>query len=96
MCPAAASAYFICVSSLGPDRFECTGDGHAERQAGACQSEWDQFVLCRHDTVFECPDGRPTITDYQVCDGLEDCPDGNDEANCEDGGGAGGQGGTGA
>ncbi|XP_065366162.1 basement membrane-specific heparan sulfate proteoglycan core protein isoform X5 [Calliphora vicina] len=37
---------------------------------------------CRGDTTFTCRESGKIICDEQVCDGEEQCPDGEDESDC--------------
>ncbi|XP_037811627.1 basement membrane-specific heparan sulfate proteoglycan core protein-like isoform X4 [Lucilia sericata] len=37
---------------------------------------------CRGDTTFTCSESGKTICEEQLCDGEEQCPDGEDEMNC--------------
>lgn len=37
---------------------------------------------CRADDKVRCADGTVSICNVQLCDGVPDCPGGDDEANC--------------
>ncbi|XP_068154728.1 basement membrane-specific heparan sulfate proteoglycan core protein [Drosophila tropicalis] len=38
---------------------------------------------CRGDTTYTCPVSGHTICDEQRCDSIRDCPDNEDESNCD-------------
>lgn len=62
--------------------FEASGEDYAPitETSPVYTSQYD--VGCRGDTTFTCPESGKTICEEQLCDGEEQCPDGEDEMHC--------------
>ncbi|KAM7349811.1 terribly reduced optic lobes isoform 23-T23 [Cochliomyia hominivorax] len=74
----------------GVDEVEASGEGYVTETSPVYTRGPE--VGCRGDTTFTCPESGRVICEEQLCDGEEQCPDGEDELNCgtdgdgEDGG----------
>uniref|UniRef100_A0A1I7SG91 Low-density lipoprotein receptor domain class A n=1 Tax=Bursaphelenchus xylophilus TaxID=6326 RepID=A0A1I7SG91_BURXY len=91
-CPSCAKDEFACVKSgiCIPATKRCDGkpddcgDGTNMDEIGCSKNEtcWGKFVCDSPTTIAQA--GHSVCLDYEKhCDGVKDCPDGEDEQNCK-------------
>lgn len=82
----AADDYVACLDTLSCDlpegKMMCSDMFAAHGCVGSRAGQAEADALCHGRTnVFKCASGRYVYSD-QVCNGMSECDDGSDEANC--------------
>ena len=88
-CPTETEAFTDCMVIQPPSSFECTDIGFGW-VSGACNDQQEAIELCLINgsggappgETFICDDGATELSADDVCDGVENCSDGADEADC--------------
>jgi hypothetical protein len=93
ICESEINAYLVCLQSVPASSFGCDAGQRAVLPLEYCLPERDAMDHCIEGEDFYCPcppdsgsscpeEGYPRLTQEIVCDGREDCVDGEDEADC--------------